>query len=226
MLVAVMDLVQAWRNALPPSASQAAAIRAGTDLIARWSEPQRFYHTADHLTAVLAIIDEFGGWAADPDAVRLAAWFHDAVYDPRRLDNEEASGLLAEAVLPGLGVVPAQVSEVARLVRLTASHDPLPGDRNGGLLMDADLSILASPPAPYQAYVAAVRREYDYLDDGVFAAGRAGVLNNLLSLSRLFHTPALRDRWEDLARQNIASELAAIRGHLGRTGSADLTAAE
>ena len=119
-----------------------------------------------------------------------------------------------------------QVAEIARLVRLTASHDAVPGDRNGGLLMDADLAILASPPDRYRAYVTAVRREYAHLDDAVFAVGRAGVLNNLLSLPRLFHTPALRELWEDAARHNLSCEVAAIRVDLGKTGSADLTAAE
>ena len=184
------DLLHAWRDALPPSAPESSAPRTGTDLLARWSEPQRHYHTVDHLASVLEIIDEQrrpggrrrtrSGWPR---------WFHDAVYDPLRMDNEEASALLAEAVLPGLGVPHGQVAEVARLVRLTASHDPLPGDRNGGLLIDADLAILAAPPDRYRAYVAAVRREYAHLDDAVFAVGRAGVLNNLLSLPRLFHTP-------------------------------------
>ncbi len=110
-----------------------------------------------------------------------------------------------------LRVGPAQIAEVARLVRLTATHDPVPGDRNGGLLMDADLAILAAPPDTYRAYTAAVRREYGHLDDSTFASGRAGVLANLRSLPRLFHTAALRDRWEDLARYNVTTELANIR---------------
>src|SRR3954447_17771415 len=105
MLEGVSELLPAWRNPLPPTAPDATAVRTGSDLIARWSEPQRHYHTADHLAAVLCIIDENAAVAADPDAVRLAAWFHDAVYNPQRLDNEEASALLAEAILPIL-VVP------------------------------------------------------------------------------------------------------------------------
>jgi predicted metal-dependent HD superfamily phosphohydrolase len=100
---------------------------------------------------------------------------------------------------------------VARLVRLTATHDPIPGDRNGGLLTDADLCVLASPPDLYASYVAAVRREYAHVPDQAFAAGRAAVLNNLLSLPRLFHTPILRERWEDMARANILKELAGLR---------------
>src|SRR4029453_7840032 len=153
-------LLDAWREALSASVPAGLAYRTGEQLLARWGEPQRHYHTVDHLAAVLAVVEEHHDLAADPDAVRLAAWFHDAVYDPRRVDNEEASALLAEAVLPELHVGPARVAEVARLVRLTAGHDPAPGDHNGGLLTDADLAILASAPEAYRAYTVAVRREY------------------------------------------------------------------
>ncbi len=211
MLVCVGDLQTSWRAALPATAPAELAARVGADLLQRWGEPHRHYHTAAHLGVVLAVVDEHGTYAADADAVRLAAWYHDAVYDPHRVDNEEARALLAEAALPGLGVAPARVAEIARLVRLTASHDPSPGDRNGELLTDADLAVLASPPEVYQTYTAAVRREYAHVPDPLFASGRTAVLQNLLALSRLFHTPALHERWEDLARANLSRELQALR---------------
>ncbi len=211
MLVCVGDLLTSWRDALPGTAPAELAARLGADLLQRWSEPHRHYHTTDHLGVVLAVIDEQATFAADADAVRLAAWYHDAVYDPHRVDNEEASALLAEAALPALGVPPARVAEVARLVRLTASHDPSPGDRNGELLTDADLRVLASAPEAYLAYTAAVRREYAHVSDPLFATGRAGVLTNLLSLPQLFHIPALRERWEDIARANLTRELQSLR---------------
>jgi predicted metal-dependent HD superfamily phosphohydrolase len=215
MLVAVSDLLHAWRDALPPAATVAAGSRVGDELLARWSEPHRHYHTVEHLQAVLAVVADNPDAATDLMAIRLAAWFHDAVYDPRRVDNEEASALLAEGVLPELRVAMAQVAEVARLVRLTATHDPMPGDRTGGLLTDADLAILAAAPETYRAYTVAIRREYEHLDDATFAAGRAGVLTNLLALPRLFHTSTLRERWEDVARYNVTAELADIRVSLG-----------
>jgi predicted metal-dependent HD superfamily phosphohydrolase len=207
----VGDLLTSWRASLPPAAPSELATKTGNRLLARWAEPHRHYHTTGHLGVVLSVIDEHAGQAADADAVRLAAWYHDAVYDPKRVDNEEASAVLAEAELPALGVDPARVAEVARLVRLTASHDPAPGDRNGELLTDADLCVLASPPEIYQAYTAAVRREYAHVPDPLFAAGRAAVLDNLLSLPFLFHIPVLRDRWEDVARANLTRELRGLR---------------
>lgn len=208
------DLLTSWRASLPAAAPADLAGRVGADLLSRWGEPHRHYHTVAHLAVVLAVVDENAGHASDADAVRLAAWYHDAVYDPRRLDNEEASALLAEATLPGLGVPPERVSEVARLVRLTASHDPSAGDRNGELLTDADLCVLASPPEVYQTYTHAVRREYAHVTDPAFASGRAGVLHNLLCLPNLFHTPVLVDRWENLARANLTRELSALRNTL------------
>jgi len=210
MLVGVGDLLTSWRTLLP-AAPDTLSARVGADLLARWSEPHRHYHTVSHLTAVLAVLDEHSAHAADVIAVRLAAWFHDAVYDPHRVDNEEASALLAEASLPALAVSPERVAEVARLVRLTASHDPAAGDRNGELLTDADLAVLAGPPEAYAAYTAAVRREYAHVSDPNFGTGRASVLNNLLSLPHLFHVPALRERWEDVARANLMRELQALR---------------
>jgi predicted metal-dependent HD superfamily phosphohydrolase len=179
----------------------------GTDLLARWAEPQRRYHTLDHLDAVLDRATELAGYADDPDAVALAAWFHDAVYRPDRYENEERSAHLAERALSEAGVAPERTAEVARLVRLTVSHDPAEGDHNGEVLCDADLAVLAGDPAAYAAYAAAVREEYAFVPDDAFRAGRAAVLRQLLALPHLFRTPYGQDRWESVARRNMSTEL-------------------
>ncbi|PZT69225.1 hypothetical protein DN402_19435 [Streptomyces sp. SW4] len=177
------------------------------NLLARWREPQRRYHTLAHLTAVLDHVDLLREHAADPDAVRLAAWFHDAVYLPERSENEERSARLAERALPEAGVPEATTAEVARLVRLTVSHDPADGDRNGQVLCDADLAVLASPPSAYAAYTAAVREEYHFVPNDAFRSGRAAVLRQLLALPRLFRTPYGQREWEATARYNLTAEL-------------------
>ncbi|MFE6780280.1 hypothetical protein [Streptomyces sp. NPDC057702] len=179
----------------------------GEHLLDRWAEPHRRYHTTDHLVAVLDRVDELAHHADDPDAVRLAAWFHDAVYRPDRSTNEERSARLAERALPEAGLSPAGTAEVARLVRLTVDHDPADGDHNGAVLCDADLAVLAGGPREYAAYAAAVRAEYAFVPDETFRAGRADVLRQLLTLERLFRTPTGHDRWERVARRNLATEL-------------------
>ncbi|WP_184570692.1 HD domain-containing protein [Streptomyces zagrosensis] len=177
------------------------------NLLARWAEPQRRYHTIDHLIHVLDRVDELAHHADDPAAVRLAAWFHDAVYLPNRSTNEERSARLAERALSEAGVSEAKTAEVARLVRLTISHDAGEGDHNGATLCDADLAILAAGPREYAAYAAAIREEYAFVPDDTFRAGRADVLRQLLALERLFKTPTGYGRWEHLARRNLATEL-------------------
>lgn len=179
----------------------------GDNLLARWAEPQRRYHTTDHLAAVLDHVDVLAEHADDADLVRLAAWFHDAVYAPDRSENEERSARLAERALPEAGLAESATAEVARLVRLTVTHDPADGDRNGEVLCDADLAILAAAPDAYAAYAAAVREEYGFVPDEAFRAGRAEVLRQLLALPRLFRTEHGGREWEARARENLTAEL-------------------
>jgi predicted metal-dependent HD superfamily phosphohydrolase len=139
--------------------------------------------------------------------VRLAAWFHDAVYLPDRSENEERSARLAERALAEAGVPDAKTAEVARLVRLTVTHDPADDDPDGQVLCDADLAILASPPSAYAAYTAAVREEYHFVPSDAFREGRAAILRQLLGLPRLFRTPHGTAEWEATARYNLTAEL-------------------
>lgn len=179
----------------------------GEELLRRYAEPHRRYHDATHLAEVLDRVDELAGEAGDPGAVRLAAWFHDAVYRPLRGDNEDRSAILAERMLAGTGLPADTVANVARLVRLTATHDPEPGDRDGAVLCDADLAILAADPERYAAYAAAVREEYAEVPEETFRAGRAGLLRRLLDRPALYRTSPARARWEATARHNLETEL-------------------
>ena len=213
-----MGLIDRWTALAGPETR-----RLGSELVARYAEPHRRYHTGDHLRVVLDLVDELAAPAAPPrspatavvevdgevdvEAVRLAAWFHDAVYDPARADNEERSARLAERMLADTDLPAATVLEVARLVRLTETHDPTPGDRSGEVLCDADLAVLAGDPAAYAAYAAAVREEYAFVPDDLFARGRADVLRGLLARPAIFRTASGRDRFETAARHNIRTEL-------------------
>jgi predicted metal-dependent HD superfamily phosphohydrolase len=192
-------LADRWRALVPDRPE------LGADLIARWSQPHRRYHTVQHLTAVLDVVDRYANLAADPDAVRLAVWFHDAVYDPAAPDNEERSAQVAEATLPDPG-------EVARLVRLTAGHQVAPGDANGALLADADLSVLAAAPRDYDRYAAAVRAEYAHVPDEVFRTGRAAILRDLADRPALYRIVPPRAEWHARAVDNLRRELRALAG--------------
>ncbi|MGZ8743621.1 MAG: HD domain-containing protein [Nocardioides sp.] len=178
-------------------------------LLTAYGEDRRRYHDLTHLAEVLDHVATLAAEADDAEAVVLAAWFHDAVYDGAG-DDEERSAVLAEAELAAAGVPPDRVLEVARLVRLTATHRPEPDDRNGQVLSDADLAVLAADEERYAGFVAGVRAEYAHVPDGHFRRGRAAVLRELLAKPTLFHTAAARDLWEDRARANVIRELAGL----------------
>ncbi|MER7758785.1 hypothetical protein [Streptomyces sp. NPDC097619] len=204
------ETVTAARQDAPAGAADPDPAPYAARLLGAWAEPQRRYHTTLHLAVVLDHVDTLAAYAADPAAVRLAAWFHDAVYRPDRSENEERSAALAERALAELGVSPARTAEVARLVRLTVTHDPAPGDTNGEVLCDADLAVLAGGPDAYAAYVAAVREEYSFVPEHLFKEGRAAVLRQLLDLPRLYRTPYGTAHWEAVARRNLTAELATL----------------
>jgi predicted metal-dependent HD superfamily phosphohydrolase len=171
-----------------------------------YDDAARGYHDRTHLVEVLERLDEL----IPPDhptrdAVLLAAWFHDAVYDTEG-DNEERSARLAEEELADT----PHAAEVARLVRLTETHRPADDDLDGQLLCDADLAILAAPPERYDDYTAGVRAEYAVIPDHVFREGRRSILQELLAKPTLFHTEQARRRWEVRARANLQAEIAAL----------------
>ena len=202
------DLLDRWEATLPNQ------MELGKRLIERYREPHRHYHNLDHLRSVLIMIDDL---ATDQDLflVRLAAWFHDAIYDIpfRELTNEEASARLALRELSRAGLEQEDMTQVARLVRLTASHIPGARDPEGELLSDADLAILAAEPAAYARYVQAVRAEYAAVPEQDFLAGRLAVLVEL-ARRPLFRT----GRGQHLlaaAHANLHQEIAAISERLG-----------
>jgi predicted metal-dependent HD superfamily phosphohydrolase len=208
----VENLVGRFREAVRAAgatAPDADLEAAGGYLIGRWSEPQRQYHTVAHLTAVLDVVDQFAELAPHPERVRLAAWMHDAVYDPRALGdaNERDSAEFAEGLLVTLGVPDETAAEVARLVGLTAGHATEEDDPDGELLCDADLAVLAGDDEAYAAYTTAIRREYAHVPDDDFKAGRAQVLKALLELPSIYRLPPLREQWEAKARANLEREL-------------------
>ena len=192
-------------------------------LLSRWSGPSRHYHDRRHLAQVLRALD----WLVPREAqapspawdrpplpgsqavrhVRLAAWWHDAVYEGVAGQDEQDSAALARTDLaPVLGTDAAD--DVAQLVLMTSDH--VPQDAAAALLSDADLRVLARPAASYDRYVADVRRDYAHVSDADFARGRAGVLTDLLAKERLFATRTAHAAWESSARANLERELASL----------------
>jgi predicted metal-dependent HD superfamily phosphohydrolase len=181
----------------------------------RYSQPHREYHNLMHIEDVLLRIEEIEPPVEHELALALAAWFHDAVYQPGKDDNEDRSAYVAYDALEQVGASPDLIAEVVRLVRLTAHHDPDADDAAGAVLCDADLAILASAPDRYREYAAAIRQEYGHVPEVDFRTGRAAVLRRLLDRPTIYRTAYGREHWEDAARVNMAAELAALESGSG-----------
>jgi len=179
------------------------------DLLARWSESHRRHHTVTHLHEMLDAIALLAGDGVqfDREAVELAAWFHDAIYEVGRDDNERRSAELAHELL---GSSPVR-DEVVRLVLLTRTHQVAAGDVNGAVLNDADLAVLGGDARRYRAFARAVREEYAAVPEDVFKPARAQLLTALLA-GPIFYTEAGRHRWESAARHNVGEELRDLTG--------------
>lgn len=172
----------------------------------RYATPPRPYHSFEHASRVAATAAALG---ADRACV-LAAWFHDAVYEPGAPDNEERSARLLMDWL----VDDPDAARAAELVRMTAEHRPAPDDRQAAVLSDADLSVLGGSSHEYEEYRRQVRDEYAAVPDEAWRTGRGAVLRDLLDRDTLFVTTQARDRWEAAARTNLAAELASLEGHV------------
>jgi predicted metal-dependent HD superfamily phosphohydrolase len=185
------------------------------DVLARHREPHRRYHTAEHVMWVLRHVDdllEAAPQAApigiDAAAIRVAAMFHDVIYDPKSAANEVNSAALAHRAMQTVGWSMARCDHVADMIQDTATHVARSAD--SAVLLDADLAVLAADQAGYQAYVDGVRAEYSHVAEPAWRHGRAAVLRGLLQRSALFATATGRQCFEPRARTNIAAELAAL----------------
>ncbi len=177
-------------------------------LVAAHSEPQRAYHTLEHIAETLRVAGRLSDFANDPRAVQLALWFHDAIYDPTRSDNEASSAELARAWLVPVGVPNAILDRVAELILATAHAEFAEPGADTAVILDADLAILSAEPSRYARYAADVRREYSWVDDAAFRAGRGKVLRSFLDRPRIYRTSRMYEVAEPAARANLAAELA------------------
>jgi len=196
----------------PFAADEAAGDAVFQELTARYGADGRFYHTLDHVAQMLAILNQNGRLAHNLPALQLAAWFHDAIYDPRAGDNEAQSAAWAAAVLRRLRLPESLSARVSQLILMTQSHQCPPEDGDGWLLLDADLAILGADPATYDAYARAIRQEFAFVPKMVYGSVRRQVLHSFLERERLYFHPPLFNKLECQARANLAREIARYTG--------------
>lgn len=198
-----MDLfLTSWQRAWSGigAAGEGGALFA--QLMAAYAEPQRHYHTQQHLGECLSAFDDARALAGHPDEVELALWFHDAIYDVKGHQNEQRSADWARDALRDAGVSTDAAQRVHDLIMATR-HTAVPSGRDEQLLVDIDLSILGAERARFDEYEQQIRKEYAYVPGFLFRRKRREILKGFLDRSAIYSTPHFHDMLEARARDNL-----------------------
>ena len=180
------------------------------ELIARYSEPHRKYHTLQHLEECFEKLDEVRALAEHPAEIELALWFHDAIYNVKRRDNEKKSADWARASASAAGT-PAEACDRVHALVMATRHKAVPRGTDAEILVDVDLSILGVAPERFDEYERQVREEYAWVPDFLFRRERKAILKEFLARPRIFSSTHFRDCYEQQARSNIERSLERLR---------------
>ena len=188
-----------------------ALLGAFHELISRYSEPHRKYHTVRHLDECFSRLDQIRLLAKRPAEVEVALWYHDAVYEQRSHENEARSAELAAATVRSAGKPAECAHRVCELI-LATRHAALPRDDDAKVLVDVDLSILGETPARFDEYERQVREEYSWVPELLYRKERRTILKEFLTRAAIFNTAPFRERYGSQARANIERSLQQLGG--------------
>lgn len=180
-------------------------------LVAAYSERHRRYHTLRHLRECLGHLGDVRPLTRKPDEIAIALWFHDAVYDPLRADNEERSAQWARDSVLHAGLGDTAAGRIHAMVMATKGHAPAEGDDDLQLLLDIDLAILGAPQERYDEFEQQIREEYAHVPEAEFRARRAAILRGFLAREALYGTDVFRGVLEARARMNLGRAIVGLQ---------------
>jgi len=219
MDVNISQLGARWEAILRPFTTDKKLIEAlFADLVKRYSEDGRTYHNLRHIQNVLNTVDDLKELVEDETAVRLAAWFHDVIYEMQpssdRSTNEERSADYAAQVLQMISIPKSTMVLIRQLIQATQLGYPVPDNPNFHVLLDADLATLAADYEEYNHYARAIRQEFAFVPEEQYRIGRRQVLTSFLERERIFLTEPMYSQYEQAARRNIQREIDSLSFHL------------
>ena len=177
------------------------------ELVTAHTNPARHYHNLNHIWHLLTLANSIEAQAEHLSAIKLAAWFHDYVYDPQAKDNEIKSAMYAEKTLTELNIDSNLIDLVVQIIISTQEHQPLLDSVDNLLFLDLDLSILGASGDRYWQYAQNIRKEYSWLSDRDYQQGRKRVLTSFLARARIYYTDYFYQRLEHQARNNLIEEI-------------------
>ena len=207
------ELKQSWFSLLNElDGDLLVGARIWKQLVTAHTNPDRHYHNLNHVWHLLTLANSVEAITENLSAIKLAAWFHDYVYDPQSQENEIKSAVYAEKTLTKLNIASDLINLVKQIILSTQKHKPLLDSIDNLLFLDLDLSILGASGDRYWQYAQNIRKEYSWLSDRNYQQGRKQVLSTFLARDRIYYTDYFYQRLESQARENLAREIELLCG--------------
>ena len=172
-------------------------------LCAHYYAKGRYYHNAEHISAMLGHFSAHRALAENPEAVELAIWFHDAIYQPFSSSNEQDSAGWARAFVLENDNTNKALADCVRALIMATLHQSAPLSGDDALLVDIDLSILGTRPEVYAEFEQNVRKEYAKVPGFLYKRKRKQVLQGFLDRESIYQLDVFKHKWEARARENL-----------------------
>lgn len=197
-----MPSIGQWQQAWTRMGVSQAPKDVFDQLLARYSEPHRAYHTLRHLDECFEKLAELRTEAIHIEEIEIAIWFHDAIYDVSSSVNEQKSAEWAKQIVATAGASQAAAERIYALVMVTC-HNAMPRGMDETILVDVDLSILGASPDRFDEYERQVRQEYAWVPETMFRSERRKILKEFLNRRTIYNTKTFIARYEAQARINL-----------------------
>jgi len=185
-------------------------INSYIELLKRYNEPHRKYHNLKHINDCLAEFSKVFHLAKEPNALELAIWYHDAIYEIGASDNEKKSSFLADGIMSGF-LVSEELIKTVKDIIVATEHNKIPESFDAKLMLDIDISNIGSADK-FKETNKLIREEYSLVPDNLFASGRSNILQSFLDRSSIYLTEIFQERYEQSARENITSAIRELNG--------------
>jgi len=195
-----------WINLFQVDDHQEIVEKGFSELIDKYAEKHRHYHTLNHIAACLEALDQVAHFISDKFCIETALWFHDAIYNPIRNDNERLSAKYARSFLSKISLAQPEIQKIASLVELT-KHPSNPVTDDEKYLIDIDLMILGADNELYDTYENLIRSEYSFVPNFLYRQGRKKLLETFLNNNRIYQTSYFFENYEMSARSNLERTL-------------------
>jgi predicted metal-dependent HD superfamily phosphohydrolase len=191
-----------WSHCLVDSAIDESAI-IHQQLMDSYSEPQRYYHTLDHIEHCLSLFDNISSKLKSPHALELAIWFHDVIYQPGAANNEQLSADQFMRTTKNRFDDSLRNTVYQHIMATLHLHSEM-NHADTQYMVDIDLSSFGLPWPEFIHDSENLRREMAHLSNEDYCRKQSAFQQALMDRPRFFRSDYFYQNYESQARQNLS----------------------